>query len=141
MILKGVLKHLRHLNKLDSLPKKITNDHEGRESEAEKTNMLNSYLFSVFLPKQKFGMQDIKSENPKIKNFSIPKTKIQEFLRSLETNKSSVANNIPPIFYQATNVEMTNIVNTLYRKTKKKSWREALLLPIYKIGDKILVSN
>ena len=54
-------------------------------------------------------------------------------------------NNIP-IIYQATNMVMTNIMNTIFKNINRlrelpKSWKEALVVPIYKKEDETLVSN
>ena len=73
----AISKQLKCLNKSPSLMKIMISCNISSTNLKEQVDMLNEFFQSVFTPKQKLSITDIKSENPILTNFFISKRTIR----------------------------------------------------------------
>ena len=142
----ATLKHLKFLNKSPSLPKIMISCNISSTNLNEQVDMLNEFIQSVFTPKQKFSITDIKSENPILTNFLISKRTVQKIVDQIDVTKSRGPNGLPPVFFQKTSAEISKILNKLFKNIKKirkipDSWKTAAVTPIHKKGHRRIVGN
>ena len=141
-----IFKHLKSLNKTSRLPNLVI--YEDRESTLpqEQVNMFNKYFHSVFSPKQKFSIEDIKCENPTLTNFNTSKLRIFEIMSELDTTKSRGPNGLPPALFKKSARNMCDCLHKLLRNIKRlrkipDNWKVAAVSPIHKKGNRNKVEN
>ena len=141
-----ILKHLKSLNKSPNLPKVLINGGRSASNIEDKVNLLNDFFHSVYTPKHSFSVEDINPMNPNLINFCISKQKINQIQSELDITKARGPNGYPPIFYQKTAKPMTDVLYLVFKNIKRSrkipdQWKIASVTPIYKKGDRRLVTN
>ena len=139
----AIFRHLKCQNKSPSLPKIMIscNISNRNLNDNEQVVMLNEFFQSVFSPKQKFSITDIKSENPILTNFYRSKRPIQKIVDEIDVTKSRRPEGLPPAFFQKTSREISEILNKLFKNIRRSrkipdSWRTAAVTPTHKKGDR-----
>ena len=112
----------------------------------EQVDMLNEFFQSVFTPKQKLSITDIKSEKPILTIFFILKRTIRKKGNQIDVTKSRGPNGLPPAFCQKTSGEISKSLHKLIKNIRRlrkipESWKTAAVAPIHIKGDRRIVGN
>ena len=110
-------------------------------------NMFNSFFQSVF------GKRDIYKKCPAVEKCKLPSVgnsqiaieEVHTILKSLDKNKSSGPDNIPPIVLSQCAKSLAPLLCALINKSLElgqfpENWRNTNICPIYKSGDKSIIT-
>ena len=118
-----------------------------QDSEA-KANSLNDQFFSVFSDnKDNFkGQLNPKTKTPTMSNININANGVLNLLKNLKQGKATGSDAIPINLLKLCCNELTPVLTLLFQASLNQGkipsdWREALIVPIFKKGDKTSAEN
>lgn len=135
-------------SKKSGIPNILTHDDCVANDPVSICSVFSNYFHSVYEPADPIIIDD-NDLNESCANLGCIKfsdSEIRNALLSLDTKKGHGPDNIPPLFFKNLADKLTSPLHIIFNKsisenTFPDSWKKALVVPIFKSGDKSLVKN
>ena len=110
-----------------------------------KANLFNDYFYEQFAHMSEYDV-DIDFSNDELFDIDFSCTRIKQFLDNINTNKAAGPDGIHGSVLKHCSVSLCRPLSIIYRLIYNtgiipQEWKSANIVPIYKKGDKNLVSN
>ena len=138
--------HLKCLNKSPSLPENLISCGISSTSIYEQVDVLKEFFQSVFVPKQKLSITDIKSDKPIPTKFDLSKRATQKTVNQIVVTESCGPSGLSPASFQNKPRKISKILNKVFKKIKRltkilDSWKMAADTPIHKKEERRKTGN
>ena len=142
-----IFKYISALTQNNSIPEVMSDGSYSSSIDYTKACMFNDFFYSVFAKSSNTTEStDNSDQTCTLHDISISTTEIFETLIILDPNKASGIDNISPRVLKFSALPLSGPISHLFQQCFVQSylpqeWRTHCVVPIYKSGDKILVSN
>ena len=138
-------KYFKSIRKTDTIPGEVYLDDQRATSNIDKANLFNKYFQSVFSHSLYAG-ENNPSHECKIANFHFTATEIEKILENLDINKAKGPDNLGNILLKKLSCPISKSLYLLFNTIANKcvfpsTSKISEIVPIFKEGDKQLVSN
>jgi hypothetical protein len=134
------------------IPNKIRLGHKVASDGQDITDLFAENFSSVyntsstFAPHTNNNIFRVSSSNANLDRVYLSRAKVQKCLINLKVNKSAGSDGIHPVFFKECAKVLAEPLQILYNRSLKegifpKQWKEAIIVPIPKSGDKSNVQN
>ena len=113
----------------------------------DKADMLNNQFSSVFTREDRLNLPPkVKSSYPKMPRITVSSAGVLKLLSQLNARKASGADNIPAVFLKTCAWELATMLafimqQSLTTRRIPSDWKKALVMPVFKKGDKSKPEN
>ena len=138
-------KYFKSIRKTDTIPGEFYLDDQRASSNIDEASLFNKYFQSVFSHSPYVGVNNPFHEC-KIANFHFTATEIEKILENLDINKAKGPDNLRSILLKKLSCSISKSLHLLFNTIANKcvfpsTWKRSEIVPIFKEGDKQLVSN
>ena len=142
--------YYRSKRKVTSVPATVKYCDQSFCTPARQAEAFNKYFFNVFSPDppscENPIMSTLSNSDAMLSSISLTVSEVELLLRGLNVNKAYGPDSLPTRILVECSSELAPSVCTLFNKSLSSGvlpelWKEALVIPIHKKGDKELVEN
>ena len=144
---RGLWRYLKSTRKDTCWVSTLVSDGRIASDAQDKADMLNNQFSSVFTRGDRLNLPPkVKSSYPKMPRITVSSAGVLKLLSQLNARKASGADNIPAVFLKTCVWELATMLafimqQSLTTRRIPSDWKKALVMPVFKKGDKSKPEN
>ena len=141
-----IFRYISLIRGQDGLPSLMSHNNITASNDKEKAQLFNNYFYSVFSADDNLSTFVSTTSPNTIEDIVITEPDVLDILQSLDVNKACGIDSISPKIFRYCALPLLKPICHLFSVSLSTSdipteWRTHCVVPIYKSGDKSLVSN
>jgi len=141
-----IFRYISSIRGQDGLPSLMSHNNITASNDKEKAQLFNNYFYSVFSADDNLSTFVPTTSPNTIEDIVITEPDVLDILQSLDVNKACGIDSISPKIFRYCALPLLKPICHLFSVSLSTSdipteWRTHCVVPIYKSGDKSLVSN